>query len=261
MEAEPWKGPCPACHLRWDCQRVGAESAAESTLAALADQETRFIPTGVRGFDKVLGGGLAPGSTVLFGGRRGAGKSSLLVAVADGVATEHRKVLFASGEERAEDVGRIAKRLGATNPNIIVMGNATDADEVLERAEELGAALVVCDSLQVMTCSDVDAGEGSTAQGIAVANLVTGFCKRTSTSAIIVNHVTKTGEFSGSETVAHLVDTILQLEVVFDEDGRETKGRVLVSSKNRNGPSPEEASFMMTERGLVSSSRLSLVQS
>lgn len=258
----PWAaGRCPHCGGYWDCvRRGGAEKNTESTLAALADQETAYQKTGIRGFDHVIGGGLVAGSVILMGGDRGAGKSSLLVSVAHGIASERRRVIFASAEQRAEDVGQIARRLGALNEHVTVLGNACDADEILERAEELEPALIIFDSLQTMTCSDVGGSEGSTAQGVAVANLITGFCGRTNTAGIIINHLVRSGEFAGAMAVEHVVATILRLEIVRDENGRETAGRVLSVSKNRNGASGLEAHFEMTDKGLVSSSRLSLVR-
>lgn len=256
--AVKWCGRCPQCG--WNYNILGEAPVpgnSRTSLATLAVKKTVYHPTGLKEVDHVLGGGLVRGSVVLFGGSRGAGKSSLLISVADGVANERHNVLYASGEESAQDVGKIAHRLNVHNEKIEVMGNACDVDDVISRAEALKSFLIVFDSLQVLTCDDVKGSEGSAAQGVAVANIITGFCKRTETCAIIVNHVTRSGEFAGSMEVEHLVDTILTLEknvYAYDEDDEDEPTdpdlRLLLVDKNRNGPENQKAYFAMTAEGL-----------
>lgn len=254
-----WVGPCPFCGQRWAIVATRREEPLENrTLAALSKPETVYIPTGVDGFDRVVGGGLVAGSVILFGGTRGSGKSSLMVAVCDGIAKKTGKpVLYASGEEKAEDVGKIARRLGVENVHIEVMGNANEIYDIQERVEEVKPILTVYDSLQVMTCNDVKGDEGSIVQGVAVANVITSDCKEHNRCAIIINHLTRAGDFAGSMSVEHLVDTIIMLDrdPDYDEEGQIKEGsqskRVLfVAEKNRNGPDDQRASFVMTEHGL-----------
>ena len=261
-----WIGPCPGCGKLYNCVPFGfTAEKAKTTLASVA-KATEYHKTGVGEFDRVVGGGLVKGSTVLFGGEKGAGKTSLLLMLADAVARDGRRVLYASGEQNAADVGRYAHRLGIANEHVELMGNACDAYEIVERAEDVRPFLLILDSLQVMTCSDVKGDEGSTVQGIAVTNLVTAHCKRTHQCAIMVNHLSKSGEFAGSETVGHLVDTVLVLghKLLEPEDeslkefprrfrpGGEDhdKLRVLSVEKNRNGESFLESFWEMTPEGL-----------
>ena len=259
-----WFGQrCPSCGRLFDCQRVGQLLESKlKTLAELGQKKTTYYPTGNETFDFVVGGGLVKGSTILFGGSRGAGKSSLLIDVANGMAKGDRKVLYASGEESAEDVGKIAHRLGVLNENIEVMGNANDIDDIIARAEELKPFLIIIDSLQVMTVSDVKGTEGSVSQGVAVANVITSHCKRTKQCGIVVNHMAKSGEFVGSSSVEHLVDTVLTLSQYFIDDDDDLDQfpkrlrysehlRLLSVDKNRNGEEMRSGFFEMTDHGVV----------
>jgi|SRR6185369_554858 len=269
---ERWRGRCPGCGKLYDVDKVGSDGSPKVRMSAasLGQHETVYHPTGVAEFDQVIGGGLVKGSAILLGGRRGCGKSTLLVTVANGIAKAGRLVLYASAEESADDVGKIIYRLKAHNEHLDVMGNASDVGEVIERAEQLGAFLIIFDSLQTMLCDDVKGSEGSVAQGEAVTNAITGFCKRTKACAIIVNHVNKAGDFAGGEVVQHLVDTIVLMDknYVYDEDGEidpdSLHVRSLMSDKNRNGREGMIAYFEMTDDGLKAvakkkKSRLELV--
>lgn len=261
-----WKGPCPQCAGLWAIMARPLHNDQitnqKNTLANLG-KKVEYTPTKLRSFDAVVGGGLVRGSTILFGGSRGAGKSTLLLTIANNIASETRRVIYASGEESAEDVGKIAYRIGATSPHIEVIGNASNVYDIIERAEVYKPFLIVFDSLQVLTCSDVKGNEGSISQGIAVANVITGHCKRTNTCGILINHVTKSGTFAGSTSVEHLVDTILSLDRALEvnEDGEidatsKTKRVLEIVGKNRNGPEDVQAYFEMTDSGLKELSTL-----
>ena len=259
-----WRGPCPGCGRLYDITRFGAVSPAKParvTAASLAEAPPiEYIPTGVENFDKAIGGGLVKGSTILFGGSRGVGKSSLLMAVADGVATAKSKVLYASGEQSSAAVGQIVQRMGVKNDYIEVMGtegDACDAYAVIARAEELKPRLIIIDSLHVMTLDDIDGGEGSPSQVVGVTNYVTAHCQRSGQCSIVVAHMNGQGDLAGGQTVQHLVETLLMLdrEYDYDEDGATLEGEPLRAlftyEKNRNGPVGVRTHFEMSETGLL----------
>ena len=253
-----WIGICPNCRRPFNCDKIGPDKQRAKTTLASAVESNVYMPTGITGFDTVIGGGLVEGSVILFGGSRGAGKTTLLLSVADGFSgLRKRPVLYASGEETQVDVIRTAQRLGMTSERVEVMGNACDIEEIIERAKLIKPALAIFDSLQVMTCADVKGSEASTAQAIAVANIITSHCKRSNMCGIIVNHVTKTGEFAGSVEVEHLVDTIAMLDhFPFDletgevDDENENIRMLEIVGKNRKGPSDKKVYFEMTAEGL-----------
>jgi DNA repair protein RadA/Sms len=249
--------------------KVGSDSKRERKTFATIGQEIVHIPIGLPPFDLVLSGGLVAGSTVVISGPPGVGKSTLLVAVADAAANAtKRPALYASGEQNDTDLGNIAFRLGVKNDRIEPMGNAVDIDDIIERTRALDPFLLIVDSLQVITCNDVKGAEGSLAQGQAVTNIITSFCKEQKTCAIVVCHVTKDGELAGGKVVEHLVDTVLEFDrhYEYDDDGElieESKHlRVLRSGKNRSGEEGLEAFFEMTPEGLkpVRRSRVRLVR-
>lgn len=247
----------------YNCDKIGSDGAKKPgrVTAAQAVEDTKYISTGSDEFDRVIGGGLVAGSTILFGGSEGAGKSSLMMAVASQLASK-RPVLYASGEESDQDVLKIAHRLGVKNERIEIMGNALDVDAIIDRCRELKPVLTVFDSLQVMTCDDVKGSEASVSQEVAVGNIVTGYCKESGMCAVLVNHMTKQGEMKGTTEVKHLVDTVLYLEKFFVQDGDEfaddygkrfagMEVRILEVAKNRNGREGVNAFFEMTDSGLA----------
>lgn len=259
---ERWTGRCPSCGRLYNIDKVGADAAPgnKRVTAAQAVEDTAYISTGMADFDRVIGGGLVAGCTILFGGSEGAGKSSLMMATADQLA-KHKKVLYASGEESDRDVLKIAHRLGITNEKIEIMGNALDVYEIIERCKELKPILAIFDSLQVITCDDAKGAEASVSQEVAVANVITGHCKQSGMASVIINHMTKAGEMKGTTEVRHLVDTVLYLDkFLVDEDddfagdyGKRFAGtevRVLEVAKNRNGAENLSAFFEMTDHGL-----------
>ena len=272
-----WLGPCPECGGRYDIEPFGFAGGKSKTTLASAAIATKYYPTGMDFLDRVLGGGLVKGATILFGGEKSAGKTTLLLMLADLVAKETGKhVLYASGEQNATDIGQFAHRLGLANENVELIGNANDIYEVTERAEELKPFLIVGDSLQVLICSDVKGDEGSVSQGSAVTNVLTAHCKRTGQCAILVNHLSKSGEFAGSETVGHLVDVVMTLSKYIidpDEDDADDfprrfknedalKLRMITTEKNRYGESDVTEFLEMTAGGMVpvrKKSKLSIV--
>jgi len=259
-EAEArWLGRCPACGRLYDCDRVGPERASgRATLATLQTiEEKPRLSTGITGLDRVLGGGgLVPGTTVVLSGEPGCGKTTLLLQMADHLATERHPVLFASGEQTKEAISSIARRLGITNPHVIVLGMEGDIDKIMEVAAEVKARVVIVDSLQTARIEDVKANAGSSEQCRAVANVVTEWAPIKGVTVVLICHVDKAGDLAGPKAVEHLADTIVELNDAkeYDEDGElkpRTKDWVeLLVGKNRHGESGLSALFNRGQDGM-----------
>jgi len=257
-----WTGRCPVdkggCGQFYKINVKGnAEEKSRTSLAALGVREVKRISTGIPEVDKVLGGGMVAGSTIVISGPPGTGKSTLLVTIADRVAKGGKKVLYTSGEQTADDVGLIAQRVGALNPDVEVLGNTGDCYKMAEVIEEIKPELLIVDSIQTAFLEDVEAAEGSSAQVTASINFLTALGKREKLCLIIVSHVNKDGDIAGPKTLEHLVDTLTEFDPyeAVDEDGdvdESTKNwRMLTSGKNRNGPSGISEMFEMTDKGIV----------
>jgi DNA repair protein RadA/Sms len=259
-----WEGQCRSC-AAWNTlvetvvtarasARAGTVRAGVAPtpvpLSAPADAPTPRLSTGMRELDRVLGGGIVPGSLLLIGGEPGVGKSTLLLQVAGGVAGASRPggVLYATGEESASQIRLRAARLGLGG------GPAADAIEVLTTSE-VGAivevargrrpTLVVVDSIQTMTVDDLDGPAGSVGQVRESALRLMELAKGDGIAVVLVGHVTKDGTIAGPRTLEHLVDAVVDL-------GGERGGvmRLVRASKNRFGSTDELGVLEMGEDGL-----------
>ena len=259
-----WEGQCRSC-AAWNTlveTVVSARASARASatrhgrtaepvpLSAPAEAPTPRLSTGMRELDRVLGGGIVPGSLLLIGGEPGVGKSTLLLQVAGGVAgpPDPGGVLYATGEESASQVRLRAARLGLGG------GPAADAIEVLATSE-VGAivevargrrpALVVVDSIQTMTVDELDGPAGSVGQVRESALRLMELAKGEGIAVVLVGHVTKDGTIAGPRTLEHLVDAVIDL-------GGERGGvmRLVRASKNRFGSTDELGVFEMGEDGL-----------
>ena len=253
-----WLEECPGCGGIYAPKKTGVDSTEQkqrSTFAAAAESKTVYIPTGIEGFDKVIGGGLVAGSPILLGGFRGAGKSTLLCMVADAVAKVKGRALYASSEEGVSGVMSIAHRLGLTNENVEVLGNQLSVEKVIKHAMETKPFLTIFDSLQKFA-SDISGGSpGSRPQEEAVCSTILAYCRETKRCAIIVSQMSKGGEMKGSTDAAHAVDTVLILAFPKDDDEDapdEKDVRVLlVDGKNRNGPESGKSYWLMSDTGML----------
>ncbi len=246
-----WLGRCPACGT-WGSLApapeaaggVPARPAAEPVpLEEAGAASPPRIPVGPEGLDRVLGGGLVPGSVVLLAGEPGIGKSTLLLQMAGSLAASG-EVVVATGEESAEQVALRARRLGISGRGVVLLPE-TSLEAVLERLGERRPLAVVVDSVQTMASGEVGSAPGSVAQVRVVAARLLEWAKRHQVPVVLVGHVTKEGAVAGPKLLEHLVDTVLSLE---GEPGHEL--RVLRASKNRFGTVAETALFAMTGRGL-----------
>jgi DNA repair protein RadA/Sms len=202
-------------------------------------------PTGLGEVDRVLAGGLVPGSVTLLGGEPGIGKSTLVLQIVASLAASGVRTLLVAAEEAAEQVRRRAERLGAVRDGCYVMAS-TDLASALQAAGELGPQLLVVDSIQALGDSSFTGRHGSTTQVRECAQALAHFAKATSTAVMLVGHVTKEGALAGPRTLEHLVDTVLS----FEGDRHHTL-RFLTATKHRFGPAGELGLFEMVETGLV----------
>ncbi|HOV80271.1 MAG TPA: DNA repair protein RadA [Bacillota bacterium] len=249
-----WLGRCPGCGA-WNSlveELVSPASAGRVTSppgkppCPVTDVpvivEERFS-TGIGEIDRVLGGGVVPGSLLLVGGDPGIGKSTLLLQVASRLS-RRMKVLYVSGEESVYQVRFRAERLGAVSPGLLLVAE-TDMDLVERYIEELAPRVVVVDSIQTMYRDDVSSAPGSVAQVRECAVRLMKLAKTTDISVFLVGHVTKEGMLAGPRVLEHMVDTVMYLE-----GDRHQFFRILRNVKNRFGSTSEIGIFEMSGSGL-----------
>ena len=217
------------------------DGAQRQPLAEVAAAKTRRLATGFAEFDRVLGGGLVPGSAVLLGGYPGAGKSTLLLQLLDRIAGPS---LYVSGEESPEQVARRVRRLGLSVSQVQVLAQS-DVEGVIAQAAAARPDVLVVDSIQVMHRSGAGAIPGGVAQVRACAGALVSYAKESGVVLLLVGHVTKDGSLAGPRVLEHLVDCSLMMESA--EDGR---FRTLRGHKNRFGATGELGIFAMTDTGL-----------
>jgi len=223
---------------------TGASQGGALTLGeVVAAPESRRIASGSAELDRVLGGGLVPGSVTLLGGDPGIGKSTLLLQVAARVART-AAVLYATGEESAQQLRLRAQRLGLDTQNLQVAPEA-DLERILALTRESRATLLVVDSIQTMFVPEVASSAGGVAQLRECAAALVRFAKTTGTAVIMVGHVTREGTIAGPKVLEHLVDSVLY----FESDAG-SRFRLVRATKNRFGAVNELAFFAMSEQGL-----------
>jgi DNA repair protein RadA/Sms len=205
--------------------------------------EAPRFTSGTGEFDRVLGGGLVPGSAILIGGNPGAGKSTLLLQTLCHLAAT-MSALYVTGEESLQQVAMRANRLGLPT-NKLQMLAETDVQSILIAAQQVAPKLLVVDSIQVMHMSDVASAPGSVSQVRECAAALTRFAKQTGTVLLLVGHVTKDGSLAGPKVLEHMVDCSIMIEGSDD-----SRYRTLRGTKNRFGAVNELGVFAMTEQGL-----------
>ena len=257
-ESPKWHGRCPGCG-EWSSfvEEPRAAPTAASRRAGrpaslrpvrLADVETPRVdrlPTGIGELDRVLGGGLVPGSLVLIGGSPGIGKSTLTTGALGNLAAAGRKVLYVSGEESAAQVKLRAERLGSGALSVPIVAE-TDLEAVLATLEAERPDACVIDSVQVLYDSALSGAPGSVGQVREVAGRVMRVVKERGIATLLVGHVTKEGSLAGPRVLEHLVDCVLSFE-----GERERTYRTLRALKNRFGSTNEAGVFEMRDHGLV----------
>jgi DNA repair protein RadA/Sms len=257
QETPKWHGRCPGCG-EWNTIAEEARANVGPGRSQRAAKALRPVPlgqveapaverleTGIGELDRVLGGGLVPGSVVLIGGSPGIGKSTLTSAALAGLASAGRRVLYVSGEESASQVRLRAERLGAAALAVPIVAE-TDLDTVLATLEAERPDACVVDSVQVLYDPGLSGSPGSVGQVREVAGRLMRVAKTRGIAVVLVGHVTKEGALAGPRVLEHLVDCVLS----FDGE-RERTYRTLRALKNRFGSTSEAGVFEMREQGLV----------
>lgn len=256
-----WMGRCPECG-NWNTLveelEVTAKAGAKSylptnnekvkprTIASVAQTKVERLATGIREFDRVLGGGVVPGSLVLLGGTPGIGKSTILLDAGLRFAQRNIKVLYVSGEESEEQTAMRAVRLGGAQASdrLLIM-TATDLDAILTQANNIKPQLLIIDSIQTMYNSELQTAAGSVGQVRECTAKLLQFAKTSGIAVMVIGHVTKDGTIAGPRLLEHMVDVVLQFE-----GDRSYSFRVLRALKNRFGSTNESGIFSMEAGGL-----------
>jgi DNA repair protein RadA/Sms len=260
-----WQGQCSACKA-WNTLskvQLGKSSSSPATSAdfrrdgyagatsdvqTLANIDLDALPrysSSIGELDRVLGGGLVPGSVILVGGNPGAGKSTVLLQIMCNLSATGKKALYVTGEESLQQVGMRAKRLKLPEQHLKMFAE-TNVEKICEAAQEHKPEIFVVDSIQVMHSSEVPSAPGSVSQVRESAAYLIQYAKQTNTVLILVGHVTKDGNLAGPKVLEHMIDCFVMLE-----GGSETKYRILRGQKNRFGAVNEIGVFAMTEQGLL----------
>lgn len=260
-----WQGQCAACKgwntlSKINLGNAGSSSPAtkadfrkqgytgeQSNVQNLSDIDLQALPrfsSSIGELDRVLGGGLVPGSVVLIGGNPGAGKSTLLLQVMCQLAKTGKAALYVTGEESLQQVGMRAKRLNLPDENLKMLSE-TNVEQICKAAQQHNPELLVVDSIQVMHSADVPSAPGSVSQVRESAAYLIQYAKQTNTVLFLVGHVTKEGNLAGPKVLEHMIDCFIMLE-----GGNDSKYRILRGQKNRFGAVNELGVFAMTETGL-----------
>ena len=265
-ESAKWQGQCGDCKAWNTMTRLSIEDtarsarkqgfagqlAAASILGEVSAQDVPRLATGSGEFDRVLGGGLVPGSAVLISGSPGAGKSTLLIQTLCKLAEQHA-ALYITGEESLAQIAMRARRLQLPVDKLNVMAQ-TNVEAICATWDEMKPKLIVIDSIQVMYMDGVESAPGGVAQVRESASMLIQHAKRTDTILLLVGHVTKEGNLAGPRVLEHMIDCFVMLEGEND-----SRYRTLRASKNRFGAVNELGIFAMTEKGLAEVSNPSAI--
>ena len=256
FEAPKWLGKCPACG-EWNtfteeviAKSNSAVAAVTATLPATAPQRVTDIEHATyqrldlqnSEVNRVLGGGLVPGSLILLGGEPGIGKSTLSLQLA--LSNHSLKTLYVSGEESAEQIGMRAKRLGIDNEECYIYSE-TLLENILSQIRHVAPNVVVVDSIQTIYTDTLDSSAGSVSQIRECAASLLKYAKTTGVSIFVIGHITKDGSIAGPKILEHIVDVVLQ----FEGDSNSAH-RILRGIKNRFGATFEIGVFVMMDSGL-----------
>lgn len=258
-EHSRWAGQCSACGAwntlkEWvqpkaiagSVAKVSGYAGAKSAVIKLADVSLAESPrwqTGLAEFDRVLGGGLVPGSVVLIGGDPGIGKSSILLQVQTYLAQQALSTLYVSGEESLQQIALRARRMQLPAEGLDLLAE-TDMDTILAVATQTNPQVMVIDSIQTMQMDSIASAAGSVVQVRETAAVLTRYAKQTGTAVFLVGHVTKSGEVAGPRVLEHIVDAVIFIE------GQDSRYRLMRALKNRFGAVNEIGFFAMTDKGM-----------
>ncbi|MDX2497604.1 MAG: DNA repair protein RadA [Desulfobacterales bacterium] len=253
-----WMGKCPDCG-EWQSfvEEIQSGKSGRRGRRILSASQPKPVPidaielepedrllTGIREFDRVLGGGLVSGTLVLIGGDPGIGKSTLMLQALYGLAENGRKVLYVSGEESVRQMRMRSQRLSTISSGLMVVSE-NDMESILLMAESVQPDVMVIDSIQTMYSPELTSAPGSVTQVRESAMQLMLMAKKTGTPIFLVGHVTKDGAIAGPRLLEHMVDTVL-----YFEGDRNHVFRILRAVKNRFGSTNEIGVFEMNETGL-----------
>ncbi|MHB8881947.1 MAG: DNA repair protein RadA [Thermodesulfovibrionales bacterium] len=252
-----WLGKCPDCggwnsfaeEKSFSGKRQASSDdqygrSAPLPLSAVEGITEKRVATGISEFDRVLGGGIVPGSVILIGGDPGIGKSTLILQIFAGLSARPGKLLYVSGEESPQQIKMRADRLSASSDNIIVLPE-TSLEGIIDAASKIVPAAMVVDSIQTVYTQELPSAPGSVGQVRECAAKLVLLAKRSGIPVFIIGHVTKDGAIAGPRVLEHIVDTVL-----YFEGDRGHAYRVLRTIKNRFGSTNEIGIFEMSDAGL-----------
>ena len=259
-QSPKWLGKCPACGEwntyveevvqkeesgkgSWKTPSSGTKKASvpKKIQEVNYEEQPRYV-TGDAELDRVLGGGIVPGSLVLIGGEPGIGKSTLMLQIA--LILKGKKILYVSGEESEAQIKMRADRMSAKNPDCYVLSE-TNTQQIFQQIEALKPDLLIIDSIQTLTSQYVESAAGSVSQVRECTAELMKFAKETGTPVFLIGHITKDGSIAGPKVLEHMVDTVLQFE-----GDRHMSYRILRTSKNRFGSTHELGIYEMRVEGL-----------
>jgi DNA repair protein RadA/Sms len=250
-----WIGKCPSCE-QWDTlveevvkeeKKSQKEAGSNSIVYSLSDVSTKDfirVKSNINEFDRLLGGGIIPGSVMLLGGEPGIGKSTLLLQAASTIANTGVSVLYITGEESIQQVKLRSDRLKSSVKNLFLLSE-TNVDSIINHLEEQKPQIAIIDSIQTLYSSDFSSAPGSVAQVRECTSILTIAAKKKGISLFLIGHVTKTGAIAGPRVVEHLVDVVL-----YFEGDTHNRYRILRTLKNRFGSTEEIGIFHMQADGL-----------
>ena len=257
-ESPKWMGQCPGCK-EWNTfseepvvkktassgrNKAAAHIQEPKSLSEVKTDEDERMPTGIREFDRVLGGGMVVGSLVLVGGDPGIGKSTLLLQMCRDMSAKQHKILYVSGEESLRQIKMRAERLGVFSDSLRLLSE-TNLESIENAIEAMKPGIVVIDSIQTMYREDIAASPGSVSQVRETTGTLLRIAKGMGITVFIVGHVTKEGVVAGPRVLEHMVDTVL-----YFEGENNAAYRILRSVKNRFGSTNEIGVFEMRGDGL-----------
>ena len=225
-------------------RRRSGSAAALQPLMRIAQEGQSRVDVGISEFNRVLGGGMVPGSLVLLGGDPGIGKSTLILQVAGQVAESNGPVVYVSAEESAQQIRLRADRLGVQSDDVLVLSE-TNLEQILVTAEEANPGLVVIDSIQTVMLDEITSAAGSVSQVRECTSRIMQWAKPKNIPVFVIGHVTKEGTIAGPRVLEHIVDAVLYLE-----GERFHQYRILRGVKNRFGSTDEVGVFEMVGAGL-----------
>jgi len=253
-DSPKWIGRCPSCG-EWNryVEEILVKTKKETVsftdspsspelISEITSSHKRRIITGLKEIDRILGGGLVPGSLILFGGEPGIGKSTLALQLA--MKMDGSKVLYVSGEESGEQIRLRSDRLKDSNDSCYIY-NETSLENILSQSEKIKPAILIIDSIQTINTSTIESSAGSISQVRESAVLLLKYAKQTGIPVLIIGHITKDGNLAGPKILEHIVDVVLQ----FEGDNNYIY-RILRAVKNRFGSTNELGIFEMLSSGL-----------